>query len=333
MGKIEYGISYFGVRDPKHARRDLDRFVDAGLDAVLHTFSERDRRYYRRTMSEIVEASHDRDLTVYMNPWGFGNVFGGETLTEFPARHPEACQQLSDDRRVPAACFNAPIFRQSVRGWINDAVSTGADIIFWDEPHWFEAPFRGENVPEDPWTCRCPHCRPRYEEAYGETMPEELTDSIRTFKVDSIVRFLEDMTETTAEAGVKNAVCLAPDPSNEEQFDRLERFASLEHLDVISATPFWDFHDEDPKSFVGRWTEKVTSIAREQDLRSQVWIQGFDLDNTGETRQGFRTAIEVAKSHDPDSLFLWGWDGCRTMSSIACGDPEGFWEDFTKHWE
>ena len=34
------GVSYFGVRIPRHARRDLEDIAARGYTAVLHTFSE-----------------------------------------------------------------------------------------------------------------------------------------------------------------------------------------------------------------------------------------------------------------------------------------------------
>jgi hypothetical protein len=328
LAKTEYGTSYFGVRDPEHARRDLDRFANAGLDAVLHTFSERDQKYYRETMEGIVRASHERNLTVYMNPWGLGNVFGGEALTEFSGHNPEACQQLSNGDRVPAACFNAPAFREFVHQWIEDAVRTGADVIFWDEPHWLEPAFRDDEDSDEYWTCRCPSCRSRYEEVHGQKMPEAVDDSVKTFKRNSIVNFLEEMTEATAEAGAQNAVCLAPDPTENDSTDRLKRLASLKHLDLIGATPFWDLHGEDPRDFVGGWSERITSVADSHNLKSQIWIQGFDLDDSRETIEKFRMALDVAKSSGPDSLFLWGWDGCRVMSSKACESAETIWSEF-----
>lgn len=330
MSKNEYGTSYFGVRDPKHARRDLDRFVESGLNAVLHTFSERDQRYYRGTMEEIVTASHERNLTVYVNPWAVGNVFGGEALTEFPAHHPGARQQLSNGDRVPAACFNAPVFRDFMRQWVEDAAGTGADVLFWDEPHWFEPQFRGDEYPAGPWTCRCPHCRSRYEKEVGESMPETLTDQIRAFKTRSILDFLEELTIASARAGAKNAVCLAPEPDTEDIYD-FGKFAALEHVDLIGATPFWDFHDQDPEEFVGTWAEKITTVTSNYEISSQVWIQGFALDASKETMADFGTALRTAKSYDPDSLFLWGWDGCRVMSSIACEAPETIWREFLKN--
>lgn len=324
----EFGTSYFGVRDPEGAKRDLERFADAGLNAVLHTFSERDRRYYQGTMEQIIAESHRRDLTVYVNPWGVGGVFGGEALTEFPARYPDARQQLSNGRRLPAACFNAPEFRDFVGQWIESAADTGADFLFWDEPHWLTVSHRDQPGLEDAWTCRCSHCRRRFEETRGTDMPEKLTDPVRSFRSESIRAFLRMAVDRTVEAGLQNAVCFAPDTAPVQGKDELEGFAEIDGLDVLAVTPFWDFHDKNPQSFVGAWAKRITQLTRGNSLRTQLWIQGFDIGGKKEDLEAVRTAVRTALSHKPDSLFIWGWDGCRVMSSIASDKPEDVWNVF-----
>ena len=62
------GVSYFGVRIPRHVRRDLADIAARGFAAVLHTFSENDLAYYRGTMADIVAASHELGLEVQMCP-------------------------------------------------------------------------------------------------------------------------------------------------------------------------------------------------------------------------------------------------------------------------
>ncbi|RQG94243.1 hypothetical protein [Natrarchaeobius chitinivorans] len=325
---LEKGTSYFSVRDPKHAEADLDRFKDEGLNAVLHTFSERDRMYYTETMSEIVEASHDRDFTVYMNPWSIGRVFGGEALSEFIGKNPESCQVLSTGESVPTACFNDPDFREYMRGWVADAADVGADVLFWDEPHWYIPEWFDHEVPEGTWTCRCESCQELYEEEYDEQMPATRTERIDEFREASLLSFLDEMMELTAEKGLENAVCLLPSEDSDHGLRDWEKLAANEHLDVLVTDPYWDVFDEESPEFISYFTDTVVSLAEEYDLKSQIWIQGFRLDDDPETIGDVRKATRATIDGGVDSVFMWGYDACRSISDIACEDPDAVWEAY-----
>jgi sugar phosphate isomerase/epimerase len=325
---MERGTSYFGVRDPRHAERDLDRFADRGLDAVLHTFSERDRRYYRETMADLVASSHDRGQRVYVNPWGVGRVFGGEALSEFIGRHPDSRQRLSTGDRVPAACFNDPEFRKFMREWARDAVELGADVVFWDEPHWYVRAPDDDPVPDSAWTCRCEACRERFEDEYGEQMPETETDRVVRFKEDSLFGFLDEMMALVREEGAENAVCLLPGDRAVHGLTDWERLAESDHIDVFATDPYWHVFEEEMEPFVREYTDRVVELAETNDLESQIWIQGFALPDDAEAIEAVRQATRIAVEGGVDSVFMWGWDACRVISSIAVGDPEAVWEAY-----
>lgn len=325
---MERGTSYFGVRDPRHARRDLDRFRERGLDAVLHPFSERDRRYYQGTMAELVSASHDRDLRVYVNPWGVGRVFGGEALSAFVGRTPDACQVLSTGERVPAACFNAPAFREFLRDWTRDAVAIGADVVFWDEPHWFIPEWDQASWPADAWSCRCQACRQRFEAERGRSMPTATTEAVARFRADSLLAFLRELMALARELGAENVVCPLPREVADHGLDDWDRLAASDDLDVIATDPYWAAFDQPLSAFVGTNTDRVVQLADEYGLESQVWIQGFGLAGDPATIEQVRRATAMAVDGGADSVFLWGWDGCRVLSSISCDDPEAVWEAF-----
>ena len=326
---METGTSYFGVRDVDHVTTDLDRFADEGLDAILHTFSERDREYYIRTMKDIIEASHDRGFETYVNPWAVGRVFGGEALSEFIGKHPDACQALSTGERIPAACFNAPTFREYMRGWTRDAAGIGADVLFWDEPHWFIASWHEAEYPEDAWACRCEYCRAAYEAAYGESMPEERTDRVTAFREDALLDFLAEMMALAHEEGAENAVCLLPSEDADHGLSDWERLAANDDLDVLATDPYWAIHaPEEAGEFVGYFTDLVASLADEHDKRSQIWIQGFRLDGSDATIEDVHTATRTVVDSDVDSVFMWGYDACRIISDIACEDPKAVWDAY-----
>lgn len=327
---MESGTSYFGVRDPRHVERDLDRFADQGLDAVLHTFSETDQLYYQSTMADIVEASHGRGFTVYVNPWGVGSVFGGEALSAFVGRNPDASQLLSTGARVPAACFNHPDFRAFMREWTRDAAGLGADVLFWDEPHWYISGWYDDGHPEDAWGCRCAHCREQFEAVYGDTMPNEHTEQVADFREQSLLAFLDETMALAREEGAENAVCLLPSEDPVYGLGDWGELAANDHLDVIATDPYWDvgFDAADAETFVGQFSERVTGLAEEYGLRSQIWIQGFRLDDDPRTVADVRTATRTAIDNGVDSVFMWGYDGCRSISSIACEDPDAVWQAY-----
>jgi hypothetical protein len=326
---MEKGTSYFGVRNLAHAERDLDRFADAGLSAVLHTYSERDQKFYTGTMTDVVAASHDRGFTVYVNPWGVGRVFGGEALSEFVGRYPDARQVLSTGDSTHAACFNHPRFREFVREWTRDAAGLGADVLFWDEPHWF-LPGWYDGYPDDAWSCRCEHCRSQFGSAFDEPMPTEETEAVTTFREESLLDFLEEMMAVAREEGAENAVCLLPSEDGGHGLRNWAQLAEIDHLDVLATDPYWSAFgtDDSPGEFVGTFTDRVVALADDHDLDSQIWIQGFGLDGTDETVEAVRTATRTAIAGGVDSVFMWGYDGCASISHIASERPEAVWNAY-----
>ncbi len=326
---MERGTSYFGVRDLRHVEDDLDRFSDEGLNAVLHTYSERDQLFYEETMADIVAASNERGFTTYVNPWGVGKVFGGEALSQFIGKHPEARQRLATGAREHAACFNNPDFRAFMREWTESAVGLNPDIVFWDEPHWILPEWFDDDQPDDAWVCRCEHCRERYREKHDRPMPIGEDDSIKQFREDSLLDFLDEMMAIVDDSGVENAVCLVPESDTDHGISDWNRLAANEHLDVFSTDPYWELAgSDDVEGFVRNSVERVTDIADDHDLRSQIWIQGMGLADEAETYDHVRTATRCAVEGGADSVFMWGYDGCRSISSIASEDPDQVWETY-----
>ena len=157
---MKLGASYFGNRIVRYVAQDMKNMVDHHCNYVIHTFSENDFHFYRGTMKEIVKVSHDAGLGVYIDPWGVGKVFGGEAFSDFVMNNPQALQVLSDGKPVGVACLNHPDFRAFMKDWIDAAVETGADCLFWDEPHFYLPSWMGGR--QNTWGCLCAVCQQKF---------------------------------------------------------------------------------------------------------------------------------------------------------------------------
>ena len=228
------GVSYFGVRSPKHVLADMQDIKAAGFNAVLHTWSEEDEQYYYGTMKDIVDQSASLGLTVYVNPWGVGRVFGGEAYSELTARNHDLCQVALDGKPKVAACPNHPEFRAYMHKWIESVCATKVSTIFWDEPH-----FYFEKGGLSNWSCRCEKCCAKFAEQFGYEMPAELTEDVLKFREDSLIDFLKEMTVDVHARGKRNCVCMLP-PWFPAGLDDWGRVASLESVDEVASDPYWE---------------------------------------------------------------------------------------------
>ena len=313
------GCSYFGVRIPRHVRRDLDDLAARGFTGVLHTFSENDLAYYRDTMREIVAASHDRGLEVQAAPWGLGRTFGGEAESRFVTFHPEACQVLDDGRRVATGCLNNPVYRAYCRDWADAALAAGTDFVFWDEPHW--------TVPEHVgvedrarWACRCDVCRERF----GGAMPDELTDEVLAFRERSIVDFLGEMTAHVASRGGKSTICLLPLTDGPHGISDWDAVASLPGVAKLATDPYWKNFGEPARAFVERFARLVAETAARNDVESQLWVPSFGL--TRADIPELEAAVASARTAGVDDVWTWGYEACGHMTALATPDAPLVWE-------
>jgi N-acetylmuramic acid 6-phosphate etherase len=310
------GVSYFGVRIPRHVRRDLEDIAARGFTAVLHTFSENDLAYYRGTMVEIVAASHELGLEVQMCPWGVGRTFGGEAESRWVTFHPEACQVLDDGRRVATGCLNNPAYRSFCKEWADAALECGTDYVFWDEPHWTVPEHVGIDDPER-WACCCEVCR----KLAGGTPTQE-------FREASLVDFLREMAAHVASRGGKNTICLLPLTEGSHGIKDWDAVAALPGLDVFATDPYWKNFGETAESFVGRFARLLGETAARHGVRAQLWLPSFGL--TRDDIPDLEAAIEAARAAGIDDLWTWGYEACAHMTHLATPDSPLVWEAVTR---
>ena len=254
------GVSYFGNRILRHAAADMDDLAGRGFTGVLHTMSENDLTYYRDTIGRLVEISHAAGLFVQVGPWGLGRTFGGEAESLFVANHPHVGQVLDSGRPVAAGCLNSDAYREFVRSWATAAVETGADRIFWDEPHWAHPAHFDE--PPERWACRCPRCVERWCSETGDTdMPSELTADVRVFRERCLVEFLGGLTAYVASLGGRSTVCLLPHTSGSLGVADWSAVARLPGLATLATDPYWKAFGEPVGPFVTEFSERVAQQA------------------------------------------------------------------------
>ena len=316
------GASYFGNRILRHVARDMEDLARRGFTGVLHTFSENDLAYYRETMALIVEASHAAGLEVQIAPWGVCQIFGGEAESRFTARHPEVGQVLESGRATPSGCPNNPLVRAFVREWADAAVETGADRIFWDEPHWVHPEHFG--LPADHWGCRCDACRMLYREHGGGEMPTQLTEDVLAFRETSMVDFLGELVAHVSAQGARPTICLLPLTGGVHGISDWSRVAGLPGLDTLATDPYWKVFGEPAGPFVSEYARRLRDLGEQHGVRAQLWIQGFGLEPADGA--DVATAVRVARDQAIDDLWTWGYEAGGHMSSLGGSDPVAVWE-------
>ena len=313
------GCSYFGVRIPRHVRRDMADLAARGYTGVLHTFSENDFAYYRETMAEIVAASQAEGLYVQASPWGLGRTFGGEAESRWVAFHPEESQVLDDGRRVAAACLNSPAYRDFCKEWADWVLECGADSVFWDEPAWVVP----EHVGVDDsarWTCRCDRCAERF----GGPVPAELTPEVTRFRQESVVGFLRELVAHAVSRGGTNTICLLPATEGTQGLADWDEVAAIPGLATLATDPYWKHWGEPAGPFVQRFARLLRETAERHGVGAQLWVPSFGL--ARDDIPDLEAALEGAREEGVDDLWTWGYEACGHMSHLATPDAPLVWE-------
>ncbi len=321
--ELKTGISYFGNRNPVHFRKDLEDIIEHHCNFIVHTFSENDQSFYKGTLTEMIRLSKERGLTVYLDPWGAGRVFGGEAGSDFALKNREACQVFSTGESAPAACLNNPLFRDFMATWIVNAREVGADFVFWDEPHFF-IDWERKGRAEERWTCWCRHCRDKYDKIFGGNFPAGIDREMMRFREDSVIDFLAFLTDYAHGKGLKNALCLLPLKAQWYGLSDWSGAASLAGLDVIGTDPYWLWFDREVADFVGPLAEEVVSLAGKFGKEAQIWIQNFKVPEGREWEIG--KAVEVSYRKGVRNFAAWSYLGTAYMSYIKSDNPGLVWE-------
>ncbi len=278
-------------------------------------------------MATCVEQAHERGLSVWIDPWGVGGIFGGEAFSEQGAWAVEAQQRRRDGRALPLLCPTSDTVRDYLRRWtMTVAEVLRADAIFWDEPH-FYFPLAASEA-QDLWSCACVRCREGFEAAYGYTLPATETAAVRQWKQDAVTALLEEVTAMAAGYHLSNIVCVQPDHGQLEGLEaKLDRMAANPRLDVLSTEPYPLLYRRPIESTQG-FCEALLRICQRHGKTPQMWIQGFRVEAGDEYLLG--EEIELMAACDIGDIAIWSYLATAYMSSHACADSERVWQVVTQ---
>jgi hypothetical protein len=324
---MQFGVSYFGVRNPQHVQRDLDDMARLGFDYVVMTFSENDHRFYQGSMAECVRQAQQRGLKVWIDPWGVGGIFGGEAFTERAAWDLEGQQRRSDGRPLPLLCLLSPAVRDYLRRWITTVAEVlRADAIFWDEPH-FYLPL-GEARQQGLWSCCCPHCQEGFTAKYRRPFPSVETPEIQQWKQEAIATLLQEVTALAAGYGLQNVVCVLPEHDHPQGLQaKFELFAADPHLHVLSTDPYPLWHGL-PVESTRPFCEALQHACQRHGKAAQMWIQGFRVPAGQEPLLAEEMRLMAACGIR--DIAIWSYLATAYMSSHACTDSARVWDVFTQ---
>ena len=248
---IETGVSYFANGWLHHFERDLEDILAHHCTYIVHSFSENELIFARKRNETFFRKTRDAGLGCWANPWAVMGLFGGEQFSAFVPRNPDACQILSTGQRAPAACPSAHETQAAMKYWVDAAIDSGADTLFWDEPHlyipdWDDLHFASDSA----FACFCPRCRISFQSRFGQPMPETLTAEMRIFREDLMVNFLAEMIGYAKDKGVRNAITLLPVEDEASESLPWNRIADLRGLDIFGTDPYWFLHNKDCTKYV-----------------------------------------------------------------------------------
>jgi hypothetical protein len=332
---MKLGASYFGNRTLKHVRTDMEKMVDDGCNLVVHTMSEHDITYHSQTMVDIVKVSREVGLEVFLDPWGIGRVFGGESFSTFVKLFPEARQKLSfaeGEINVNKACINSKAFRDKMLEWIELAASTGAEGVFWDEPHLFYGEFTELFAKTKIiWGCTCQTCKDIFKNSYGYDMPMEFTDDVMEFRQETILNFLEFMSDHSSSKGLRNAVCVFPISEPKYGIYQWDKLVKLKNIDIFGSDPYWFSYNESVSGFVEKVSREVVRLCKLYNKEPQIWIQGFRVPEGRE--EEVSTAIKTAFDSGVRNIATWCFEGGACMTYISSDRPEIVWNSISKEYK
>ncbi len=329
--KRQLGVSYFGSRHLRHVAADLKEIKKHGCNWVLHTYDEIDLRFNQGNLKAITAMSHKLGMQVYYSPWAIGGIFGGESLSAFTGKNPDACQVLSTGEVTGHACPSHPKFRAFIKTWIQAACAAGGDVLFWDEPHLWIAAWEGRKEVPGVFSVGSAYAQRLFKKRYGKTLPKARTPEVEEFRDWVMVDFIRWATATAKQVrrSIRNAVCLLPHVDRWPH-PQWEKIAALKSVDIMATDPYWKSAPTSNKAkrpmpgYVDLMARRLVDMGRRHGKETQAWLQLFALRTKDEP--DISTAVRMFEQAGVTNIGAWGFDGCASYSNIASQRPTQCWD-------
>ncbi len=297
MKKLNLGVAYHGNRILKHVQEDMRDIVNHNMNFVVHMFSHNDMDRHKNIMKEIFDITKSYGLDIWVDNWGIGGPPGDKShILQY---YPDAHQVYSDGSVDPVrACFNNENFIGFTKHWIDTVKECGGEKLFWDEPH---LPTKENGV----YACCCPKCRKLFEEKYGKSMPETVTDEVIAFQNESVRNYFAAVTAYAAALGLENIVLLM---AVSTQFK--DGIATLPHVSNLGIDPYWISGNDDPYGFVYDYSKQYIETAKANGKDSHIWLQTYA--NPAGKEDDIYMAAEAAYDAGARTLVAWGYRGSES---------------------
>lgn len=275
---MDITVAYFhSLLQSDVVKRDFDQIRASGGSSIIYAIHEQEAQRFTRDLERGLRQAQDAGLKVHLSLGRFGNLFAGPSLMPswYTFHHPQSRLMDRHGRYHDISCFNHGAFRSWLFKEIEYYLSTyPINGILIDEP-------RGPDV-----TCFCSACR---------ALCPDVAD-LQRFRRRSMIDFLGELCACVkrVDACAKTTIVLLP-----QDLAQVDELAQLPHLDTIGCHAFWQLLDEDVTA-IEEWGRTLVEATRQNEKRSQLWLQNFNLDEQSERQ--LDSAFKQLLRTEPDEL-------------------------------
>lgn len=152
-------------------------------------------------------------------------------------------------------------------------------------------------------------------------MPAELTEDVKQFREQSLIEFLDEMTQDVKSCGKRNCVCMLP-PWFPAGLDDWSKVASLDAVDEIASDPYWErgASEEWVREKYRETANKLVEVASRYAKSVQMWIKAYQIEAGREN--DLAIAVEESRAAGIKNIFAWSYRGTETLSWLKSDNPD-----------